>query len=117
MDRNESHRMIGCDVTKISRFEGKSEFFVNKILSIDERIEYDTRTNKTQYLASRWSAKESVFKATGIKNVTILSNKDGSPFVLNYPDIHISISHDGEYAFTVALDNRKGQQKKLTTIQ
>lgn len=100
--------MIGCDITKISRFEGKSEFFVNKILSSDERIEYDVRTNKTEYLASRWSAKESVFKATGIKNAIILTNKDGSPFVLNYPDIHVTISHDGEYAFTVALDKRNG---------
>jgi holo-[acyl-carrier protein] synthase len=108
VDRNESDEMIGCDVTRISRFNEKTEFFINRILSLDEMTEYNTRSNKVEYLASRWSAKESVFKATGIKNATILNNKDGSPYVLNYPDIHVTISHDGDYAFTVALDKRNG---------
>jgi holo-[acyl-carrier protein] synthase len=95
--------MIGCDVTKISRFNNKSESFVNRILSLEELSEYTTRNNRIEYLAGRWSAKESVFKATGIRNATILNDKTGKPFVLDHPEVMITISHDGDYAFTVAF--------------
>ena len=101
--------MIGCDITKITRFIGKSDYFVNRVLSLDELNQYNLKTNKIEYLAGRWSAKESIFKATGLRNAVILNNDDGHPYVLNEPNICVTISHDGDYVFTVALDKRNGQ--------
>ena len=98
--------MIGCDVTKISRFIDKSERFVNKILTPHELTEYKIRNNKAEYLASRWSAKEAVFKATGIKNPSVLNDESGKPYIVDHPKIFITISHEREYAFAVALDKR-----------
>lgn len=98
--------MIGCDVTKISRFINKSERFINKILTPYELKEYNTRRNKAEYLASRWSAKEAVFKATGIKNPAVLNDESGKPYIVDHPKIFITISHEKEYAFAVAIDKR-----------
>jgi phosphopantetheine--protein transferase-like protein len=98
--------MIGCDVTKISRFAGKSERFVDKILTPYELAEYKTRHNKAEYLASRWAAKEAVFKATGIKNPSVLNDEFGKPYIIDHPKIFITISHEKEYAFAVAIDKR-----------
>lgn len=98
--------MIGCDVTKISRFINKSERFINKILTPVELKEYSTKRNKSEYLASRWAAKEAVFKATGIKNSTVLNDNSGRPYIVDNPKIFITISHEREYAFAVAIDKR-----------
>ena len=98
--------MIGCDVTKVSRFIDKSERFVNKILTPFELTEYKIRSNKAEYLASRWAAKEAVFKATGIKNPSVLNDEFGKPYIVGHPRIFITISHEREYTFAVVLDKR-----------
>lgn len=100
--------MIGCDIAKIDRFANKSSRFINKVLTAKELVEFETKTNKAKYLASRWSAKESIFKATGIRNATVLNDENGRPYILNQPNLHVTISHDGDYVFTVAIDKRNG---------
>ncbi len=95
--------MLGCDIVKISRFENNLLKLATKILSKPEMDEFDNAHHKMQYLAGRWAAKEAIFKATGNKKMIVLNGSSGEPYVLNNPNIKISISHEREYAMAVAL--------------
>ena len=55
--------MLGCDIVKVSRFKNNLSKLANKILSESEIIEFNKTTNKIQYIAGRWAAKEAIFKA------------------------------------------------------
>ncbi len=103
---------IGVDIAKISRFENKSEHFVKRILSEKELNIYASLNieNKIVYLATRFSAKEALFKAFKNKNfdfstISILNEKNGAPYVeFETPyKIHISISHEKEYVICYVL--------------
>ncbi|EFA85403.1 hypothetical protein PPL_02406 [Heterostelium album PN500] len=116
---------IGNDIVKISRFtvNSENERFLKRAFHPVEiekfkELKLQSQQNALQYLAGRWAAKESVYKAfkgierakLNFQNIRILSNSDGSPYVdliensldlskqLNVTDIHISISHDTDYA-------------------
>lgn len=94
--------MLGCDIVKVSRFKNNLSKLANKILSESEMFEFNKSANKIQYLAGRWAAKEAIFKATGYRSMTILNSNTGSPYVVDNPNIKISISHEKEYAIAVA---------------
>ncbi len=68
--------MLGCDIVKVSRFKNNLSKLANKILSESEIVEFNKATNKIQYIAGRWAAKEAIFKATGNKRMTVLSFSD-----------------------------------------
>jgi holo-[acyl-carrier protein] synthase len=95
--------MIGVDITSIKRFKKSTESLATKILTQDEMLEYNAVKNKANYLAGRWACKESVFKATGLPNVTVLSDPNGKPYVKDHQDIMVSISHDQSYAVAMAI--------------
>jgi holo-[acyl-carrier protein] synthase len=95
--------MIGIDITAIKRFKKSTESLATKILTPDEMLEYNAVKNKANYLAGRWACKESVFKATGLTNVTVLSDPNGKPYVKDHRDIMVSISHDQSYAVAMAV--------------
>jgi holo-[acyl-carrier protein] synthase len=95
--------MLGCDIVKVSRFENNLFKLANKILSESEIVEFNKATNKMQYIAGRWAAKEAIFKATGHRRMIVLNSTTGSPYVVNSPNIKVSISHEKEYAIAVAL--------------
>jgi holo-[acyl-carrier protein] synthase len=95
--------MIGCDIVKTSRFKNNLNRFACNILSEDEMVEFNTSANKIEYLAGRWAAKEAIFKATGKKRMIVLNKSSGEPYVLDNPDIKVSISHEKEYAISFAL--------------
>lgn len=91
---------IGVDIVKISRFNNVNEHFINRILTPLEKEEYLKRENKTQYLASRFAAKEAYFKASQdihYLGASILNDESGKPYVLDKKNIHLSISHEDEY--------------------
>lgn len=115
---------IGSDIVQISRIAGvyrKNEAFAEKILTVREQQELSQRHNKIEYLAGRWAAKEAVGKAlkcgigSGLKKIEIISDKNGAPQVYLYDGvkktaietgvktIHISISHEREYALAVVV--------------
>jgi len=54
--------MIGIDLTKINRFENKSNRFIEKILHKNEIDLLKNENNKAKFLAIRWSIKEALFK-------------------------------------------------------
>jgi len=120
---------VGVDISKIPRFkriiESHEASFIRKMLheyEIKEYHEIKLIENKMKYLASRWSLKEALVKATGNKSlvfskVYLEKNKEGKPFVKfdkkyleennQYKDIsdkiHISISHEDDHAIAFVI--------------
>lgn len=106
---------VGIDIIENERFLNADEKLVDKILSEQEKLKYNKFTSvsrKAEYLASRFSAKEALFKA-GLRNksyinISILNDKDGSPHVylldkkLNYD---ISISHSKLCSVVIVTNN------------
>lgn len=110
---------IGVDIEKIERFKGKTlendSHFLKSIYS-EKELEYSFSDGHfAQHLCVRFCAKEAVIKTlknTNIqyKDIEILNNKDGSPYIFinKYPELNfkISLSHTLEYAvaFIVRID-------------
>lgn len=92
---------IGVDITTISRFKNRSDRFIKTILGLEEYNLYlSINPNaKETFLATRWASKEAIFKATNDKDYLkyqILNNESGKPYVLNHPEIKISLSHEND---------------------
>lgn len=106
---------IGCDIVQISRLQNKQESLANRILSEREKKLYTSLTGRRQieYLAGRFAGKEAIFKALQdkqltISNIEILQDENGCPTcVYEGYQIHISISHEKEYAIAYSLCERK----------
>ncbi len=101
---------IGTDIEEVSRFQNKSEEFLNRIFTENE-IKYSTSSkNYAQHLCARFCAKEAIIKALDdfgiddifLKDVEITNKESGAPFakIEKYPDIKIkiSLSHTKNYA-------------------
>jgi holo-[acyl-carrier protein] synthase len=112
---------IGVDITDIDRVQkaaARSKAFAQRILTAAEYTVYQTLTEKRQaeYLAGRFSAKESYSKAYGtglgpvtFQDVEILDNEKGRPVVTKHPFTgmaHVSISHTDTVAMTEVILER-----------
>ena len=102
---------IGIDIVQIDRIK-LEEKYVAQILHPDEYQFFEALTlveAKKQFLAGRWAAKEAIFKVIDLniapKSISI-GYKDNKPIVLtdNLNHIEISISHEKDYAVSVALN-------------
>ncbi len=103
---------IGIDIVEHENMSKKiSDTFVKRILSDKEIIYYKgikSEKRKLEYISSRFAAKEAIFKAyksgdgtTSYKDISILNNEDGSPYVeflKRDDDIKVSISHTDNYS-------------------
>ncbi|MDN7146003.1 holo-ACP synthase [Liquorilactobacillus mali] len=112
---------IGIDITEITRIQKAQERhknFAAKILTAAEFEYFEKMSNrrKNEYLAGRFSAKESYSKAygTGIgkqvsfQEVEILNDeKSGRPIITKQPlkngKAHISISHTDKLVMTEVI--------------
>ena len=104
---------IGIDVVEIARIKKamEKEGFTDRILTPAER-EYCTTIER---IAGRWAVKEAVAKAMPIKitwrDVEVLNYDSGAPYVRFSENVaikpnwrvHVSISHEKEYAAAVAV--------------
>ncbi len=129
---------LGIDISKISRFEKfiDNEKFYNRIFTKNEIRLIDSKDNKRklEVISGRFSGKESVAKAlgtgigaVGFKDIEILSEENGKPFVNLYNrayeiwqekglgELEISISHDGDYVFTTV--NNKERHMKINSLK
>lgn len=104
---------IGVDILEIKRIEKylDTDQFINKILTTAEISQFKSLNKKQkEYLAGRYAAKEAYSKACGtgigklaFKDIEILNNELGQPYLTNDPKAHVSISHEKDYvvAFVV----------------
>jgi holo-[acyl-carrier protein] synthase len=119
-------RGVGCDIVSIDRFKGvlerHPETFLKKTFT-EAEIQYCfTHKEPARPLAARFAAKEAVAKALGtgfgprlsFLDIEILKEENGKPLVrlseaaevqFHHPVIHLSISHEKNYAtaFAIAL--------------
>jgi phosphopantetheine--protein transferase-like protein len=101
---------VGCDIVLMDRIHDEPAF-VEKILSSKEQIFYAKRTNKIEFLAGHFAAKEAFMKALGtgmvgvpFNAVEILYRETGAPYIVyNGKQYPCSISHDGGYAMAVVI--------------
>lgn len=110
---------FGIDIIENNRFLDKieDEKFINRILSPKEIINYKQIVNsnrKMEYLASRFSVKESLIKALGDElvdfnypQVSVLNKANGAPYIetefkVDYQML-VSISHSENYTITQVI--------------
>ncbi|MBR3357082.1 MAG: holo-ACP synthase [Solobacterium sp.] len=98
--------MVGIDIVDLSRIVLR-ESFVKQVLTDMEQKEYYARTSekrRIEYIGGRFAAKEAIFKATQDRRYlrySILNGENGAPYVLDHPEIAVSITHDGGFAAAV----------------
>ena len=119
---------IGTDIIEIKRIKKaveKNNHFVDKLFTENEIKYFNTRNNAANVIAGNFAAKEAVSKAVGtgfrkfgLKDIEVLRDELGKPFVnlseciyetIGRKDIiiHISISHSNENAIAYAVMEEK----------
>lgn len=111
---------VGNDLVHIENFKlSLSDLFKNKVYTPAEIAYCESFTDSLQRYASTWAAKEAVYKAIkqldssslGWKKIEISrAKKAGMPTVvlpdhLKKYELSLTISHDAEYAWALALIN------------
>lgn len=107
---------LGIDLTEISRvgeLAKQHPQFLNRVLTTGEYEQYRGYTGQRalEYLAGRWSLKESfakawgtgIGKAVGFHDIEILDNQLGKPVVTRSPfagRVHASVSHTDSLVMT-----------------
>ena len=105
----------GVDIVSVARI-GKAlsqfgEKFVLRILTPEEYELYRKRKDSVQFLAGRFAAKEAIYKAAGIPDLTwqrVNVLPEGEKPIVRidghlHQNIQISISHEKEYAIALAI--------------
>jgi holo-[acyl-carrier protein] synthase len=115
---------LGSDIIKVSRIQASIDHhgdrFLDRIFTPNEKSYCLKYRDSTRHFAGRFAAKEAIVKAlgTGISasitwlDIEIYNDGNGKPLVhlsskarelFNDPQIHLTISHDKEYAMAVAI--------------
>ncbi len=100
--------MVGIDVVDLKRVT-LQDSFVKRVLTEDELNEYISLNGvqrRREYVGGRFACKEAIYKATQDMNYlhySILHGENGRPYVLNHPEMEVSISHDGGIAAAVII--------------
>ena len=123
---------IGTDICKLERIENllqsdKKDAFLKRSFTVEE-IEYlPSEKRALSYYAGRWAAKEAVAKCLGTGfgkdcrwlDITIRRKESGAPEVilsdttaktaekLGITNIHLSISHEKDYAVAFATAEKR----------
>ena len=94
-----------------SLFNKKGDDFASSVLNDDEfQIfkRFKIKKRKVEWLSGRVAAKQafacytaSLHNTNEISKTSILNNQERAPYIVNYPELHISISHSHEYAVAV----------------
>lgn len=113
---------IGTDIEDISRFENKSQEFLDRIYTKDEQEYCISKPNPASHFAVRFCAKEAAIKALNsmginhprLNKIEIYHGENKAPkirfFEPKYKDltIEVSLSHDRTKAIAfVLIGNRK----------
>ncbi|MDH5395862.1 MAG: holo-ACP synthase [Gammaproteobacteria bacterium] len=113
---------IGTDIVHVSRMHDNitkyGDKFARRILTASEFIEYQTKHNKTAFLAKRFAAKEATAKALGtgfsnglsLQHIGVQHDAAGKPELeflavakemieeLNIRQSHLSLADERDYA-------------------
>ncbi|AYM03893.1 holo-ACP synthase [Levilactobacillus yiduensis] len=112
----------GIDITDLARVQAvvaKQPRFLSKVLTPNELHDYQQLQGQraVEFIAGRWSAKESYSKAmgtgigatVGFQDIEIRDNDAGRPIVIRQPFggiAHVSISHTATLVMTQVILER-----------
>jgi len=114
---------IGVDTACIAEIERLCELdscgqtFFERTFTSEERSACEKRSDKSEYLATRFAAKEAVFKAIAhltpektfnLRIVETLNEDDGCPYVNVTPALHIILGKAGVNALQISLTTEGG---------
>lgn len=99
---------IGCDIVYLPRIKKGLE---KAILTENEMAEFASSPKPSEYLGARFALKEAFMKAMGkgidqigFRRIEIGKEEGGAPYIVyEGRRYECSLSHDGDYAFAVAL--------------
>ena len=119
-----AYKGIGIDIIEIARIKQAISRWQDSFLKCVYTSAEIEHYHKMGSLAARFAAKEAVMKALGTgtrglhwKDIEILSENDGAPFVQLYGKAHqksqetgirdfsVSLSHSREYAAAIVIGN------------
>jgi phosphopantethiene--protein transferase domain protein len=98
--------MLGVDIVDMLRIDLEKPI-ISHVLTQSEMVEFSSKhtiTQKKQYFAGRFAAKEAIFKATQDKDYlqySILNDESGKPYIKGHPELEVSISHDANIAIAI----------------
>ncbi len=106
---------VGSDIVEVKRVENAlkrfGERFAKRILTEREMKEFKKRRDKAIFLASRFAAKEAIYKCFNLTpfswhRIEVLK-ENGKPYIIidgeMRRDIKISISHERGYAIAFSI--------------
>lgn len=106
---------VGVDLVEIERIKQikLKEQFINRILAKEEKAHYDSITHpkkQLEYLAGRFAVKEAYSKALGtgigetrFKDIVVLNDDKGKPYIKNQQHAHVSLSHTEHYCVAMVI--------------
>lgn len=97
------------------------------VLSDRELEHLDTlkiEKNRIQWVSGRYSVKSALFKykqdrgvMMDLSCIDVLKNDDSSPYIVQYPDLYVSITHSYPYCIGLVSDNKIGIDLERTSGQ
>lgn len=106
---------IGIDLVEMSRIQRikQRSQFIQRILSKEEQELYASLTHpqrQLEFLAGRFAVKEAYSKALGtgigpigFKDIVVLNDVKGKPYVKGVDRCHVSLSHSEHYCVAVVI--------------
>ncbi len=95
----------------ISSLDEKGDDYVSSALKDDEFEifkKFKIKKRKVEWLSGRIAGKNaftsyisSLHCTNRVSNISILNNQARAPYIVNYPELYLSISHSNEYAVAV----------------
>ena len=106
---------VGVDIIEIDRIEEAALSWQGSFLKrVYTEAELESSSNKPSSLAARFAAKEAVMKTLGTgakglgwKDIEILSNSDGAPFVRLYGRAYDKAKEIGMSQFAISMSHSK----------
>ena len=105
---------VGIDLVEHKDMLDKDDNFAKRILSsleFENYIKFTHPKRKLEYLASRFAAKEAIFKCLQrgfiFSEVSILNKENGAPYIQSSmieEELHISLSHTDAYSVAIVIN-------------
>jgi holo-[acyl-carrier protein] synthase len=128
-NNNELNISIGTDIVELERFRSLETGapFYDRIFSTKELEYCRSFTDPSPHFATTFAGKEAVLKATSsncraiLKNIEILRDEDGAPYVILHQNcnhnIFVSLSYSSTHAVAVALAVSQSQPSDANLIE
>jgi phosphopantetheinyl transferase len=121
MERLKTHANLNYALVDMSKIDEKLEIDGKKYLSLlsEREVEYlegfKIYKKKLQWLCGRYAVKKALFKYKVLKKsmidlncVDILKGADSAPYIHQYPNTNVSITHSFPYCMGVISENKVG---------